>query len=192
MIDEAKKKIITNWELLDEDSKYVVVRNLNKWLSPYSTKISLLMRVKLQNPDGSFVDRREAENNAFYNYYIKNNGENIYEVITNFSNSTESSPSSTSKYSFEIDQLFNQLNMDVQSPTKLSVLNGLPQELEGSIDTRDSGPAQKDIVQSHDPNVINGSSYHYLMNELKLNSDGKDDIEEHSDKFSELLGMLNK
>lgn len=199
LIDEAKQKIIDNWECLDEDSKYVVVRNLNRWLSPFHTKISLLMRVKLQNSDGTFVDRHEAENNSFYNYYIKNNGENIYEVISNFPTNTSLEVSaSSSKHSFEIDQLFNQLNMDVQCPSKLSVVTGgLPHEINES-DVKEITSNQKEIAQ-HDiniPPVLSGpnSNYNFLLEELKLNSDPKDleDIDEPNDKFSELLGMLNQ
>jgi hypothetical protein len=195
LIDEAKQTILNHWDSLDEDHKYVVARIINKWLSPFSTKISLLIRAKLQNGDGTFLDKTEAQNNSFFNYYSKNNGENIYEIVTNFNH--QESPTTSKSI---IDQLFNQLNMEVE---KCNLLGSFPAafkprksletdnrinetDLEETTTQEEPAPEKSEVQIEHSSNISN------LLEELKLNSDALENTDEVKNEFSELLDMLNK
>lgn len=199
MIDEAKSTILTEWNCLEGDHKYTITRIINRWLSPFTTKISLLIRAKLQNGDGSFLDKMEAQNNSFFNYYHKNNGENIYEIVTNFSH--QENPSKNSQYSFEFDQLFNQLNMEVEKcnllcsfPAAFKARNSSESvnrteeiEIEEEVKPPLEGPKEKIKVQmEYSSNITN------LLEELKLNSENEENSDVVENEFSELLDMLNK
>lgn len=122
LIDFAKQYFVDQWNICD-DEKIKMVNKLNQWFRPFSTKISLLIRMRLQNADGSFVDKISAETNEFFRYYSKNNGENIYEKIAFYSNKSAPSTTSSSKNyrtSFELDQLLIQLNIEGVLPPRSS------------------------------------------------------------------------
>ncbi|EAL38851.1 AGAP011836-PA, partial [Anopheles gambiae str. PEST] len=81
LIDNVKKSLLELWEPLCEDEQTIVHRKVYKWLKPYNTKISILIRMGLQKSTGDFEP--EPKNNIFYNYYINNIGENIYSKTAN-------------------------------------------------------------------------------------------------------------
>ena len=58
------------------------MRKLNRFLAPHNIRISLLIRMKLQLRDGTFVDK--STSNDFLSYYVHNVGENIYEKVNHF------------------------------------------------------------------------------------------------------------
>ncbi|XP_058831762.1 protein OSCP1 isoform X2 [Topomyia yanbarensis] len=118
MIDNVKKSLIEMWEPLCEDDQIIIHRRVYKWLKPYATKISILIRMGLQKQDGEF--ETQLHNNVFYNYYINNIGENIYAKTANIQDLKEQVDQSgkgsvTSDQqpieSHEIDTLVQQLNI---------------------------------------------------------------------------------
>ncbi|EAT44662.1 AAEL003997-PA, partial [Aedes aegypti] len=117
LIDNVKKSLIEMWEPLCEDDQTIVHRRVYKWLKPYTTKISILIRMGLQKSDGEFESA--VHNNVFYNYYIHNIGENIYSKTANLQvlksqidqSENESMAASLAMKSHEIDTLVQQLNI---------------------------------------------------------------------------------
>uniref|UniRef100_A0A182W1Y4 Uncharacterized protein n=1 Tax=Anopheles minimus TaxID=112268 RepID=A0A182W1Y4_9DIPT len=118
LIDNVKKSLLELWEPLCEDEQTIVHRKVYKWLKPYNTKISILIRMGLQKSNGEF--EAEPKNNIFYNYYINNIGENIYSKTANLaalkaqSDSIGAASSSNSDMitaGHEIDTLVQQLNI---------------------------------------------------------------------------------
>uniref|UniRef100_A0A182UA12 Uncharacterized protein n=1 Tax=Anopheles melas TaxID=34690 RepID=A0A182UA12_9DIPT len=124
LIDNVKKSLLELWEPLCEDEQTIVHRKVYKWLKPYNTKISILIRMGLQKSTGDFEP--EPKNNIFYNYYINNIGENIYAKTANLaalkaqSDSMGTASSSSSDMiaaGHEIDTLVQQLNIQ-HDPTE--------------------------------------------------------------------------
>nr|XP_029712907.1 protein OSCP1-like [Aedes albopictus] len=117
LIDNVKKSLIEMWEPLCEDDQTIVHRRVYKWLKPYTTKISILIRMGLQKSDGEFES--SFQNNVFYNYYIHNIGENIYSKTANLQalkeqidqSENDSISASLAVKSHEIDTLVQQLNV---------------------------------------------------------------------------------
>ncbi|XP_001848323.2 protein OSCP1 [Culex quinquefasciatus] len=117
LIDNVKKTLIEMWEPLCEDDQIIVHRRVYKWLKPYTTKISILIRMGLQKQDGEFEPT--PHNNIFYNYYINNIGENIYAKTANLQalkSQTDQAENNTlaeqqASNSHEIDTLLEQLNI---------------------------------------------------------------------------------
>ncbi|XP_055533021.1 protein OSCP1 [Wyeomyia smithii] len=122
LIDNVKKSIIEMWETLCEDDQTIVHRKVYKWLKPYSTKISILIRMGLQKSNGEF--ETALENNVFYNYYINYIGENIYaktanlQALKDLMHSKEKEKAKSDELatgSHEIDTLVQQLNIQSSS-----------------------------------------------------------------------------
>ncbi|XP_052889335.1 uncharacterized protein LOC128297688 [Anopheles moucheti] len=118
LIDNVKKSLLELWEPLCEDEQTIVHRKVYKWLKPYNTKISILIRMGLQKSNGEF--EAEPKNNIFYNYYVNNIGENIYSKTANLAalkaqsdsvGSTSSSNMDMITAGHEIDTLVQQLNI---------------------------------------------------------------------------------
>uniref|UniRef100_A0A182INY0 Protein OSCP1 n=1 Tax=Anopheles atroparvus TaxID=41427 RepID=A0A182INY0_ANOAO len=118
LIDNVKKTLIELWDPLCEDEQIIVHRKVYKWLKPYNTKISILIRMGLQKSNGEFEP--DPKNNIFYNYYITNIGENVYSKTANLTalkatNEMKASPSSSNTdmvtAGHEIDTLVQQLNI---------------------------------------------------------------------------------
>lgn len=120
LIDSTKQIIIDYWDQLNDGGKTLVVSNMKHWLKPFNTKISILLRLGLQNNDGSFVVT--PINNDFYDYYSQNLGTNIYAKTAHLQpkdlakavqeRSRDPSPVNTR----EFDTLFDQLGI----PTAIS------------------------------------------------------------------------
>ncbi|XP_058128395.1 protein OSCP1 [Anopheles ziemanni] len=127
LIDNVKKTLIELWEPLCEDEQIIVHRKVCKWLKPYNTKISILIRMGLQKSNGEFEP--EPKNNIFYNYYINNIGENVYSKTANLTalrttselnNSPGNSGTDMITAGHEIDTLVQQLNIH-HDPTSTSI-----------------------------------------------------------------------
>lgn len=114
LIDQANQFFYDNWNGLNEEKRYGVVRRLNKFLAPFNIRISLLIRLKLQVRDGSFIDKVAGSSNEFFRYYIHNLGENIYEKLAHFPHlkAADSMPENKEQTN-EIDCLFQQFSVDL-------------------------------------------------------------------------------
>ncbi|XP_053679047.1 uncharacterized protein LOC128729599 [Anopheles nili] len=142
LIDNVKKSLIELWDPLCEDEQTIVHRKVYKWLKPYNTKISILIRMGLQKTTGEFEP--EPKKNIFYNYYISNIGENIYSKTANLAAlkaQTESTGTASSSSvdmitaGHEIDTLVQQLNIqhDPADETTESCKSTQPVPQSGSV-----------------------------------------------------------
>ncbi|ETN68141.1 hypothetical protein AND_000008 [Anopheles darlingi] len=163
LIDNVKKSLIELWDPLCEDEQIIVHRKVYKWLKPYNTKISILIRMGLQKSNGDF--EIEPKNNLFYNYYIDNIGENIYSKTANLnalkaqseaSGSMSSSSADMVTAGYEIDTLVQQLNIQ-HNPTTVGE------------------PGSSDGVASSDKATTNSGSMHSALNEIVMNEDSRSD-----------------
>lgn len=75
-VDANKQILIDVWDQLNTSSRERAVQNITDWLQPFNTRISVLLRLGLQNNDGSFVDH--PLDNDFYEHYVECPGTNIY------------------------------------------------------------------------------------------------------------------
>jgi hypothetical protein len=180
MIDQVNNFYFSEWNALPDEQRYGIVRKLNKFLMPFNTRISLLIRMSLQQRDGSFVDKLAAGSNEFFRYYIQNLGENIYEKITHFPQCQQQEV----KYgkpaaSHEIEYLFQQFNVDLADATSGS------REIESVPLT-----SSKDVkIESEKPTVATA------LDELKKKcrmDEVNQDCAEYGDNFEELLNMLGE
>lgn len=158
LIDNVKKSLIELWDPLCEDEQIIVHRKVYKWLKPYNTKISILIRMGLQRSNGEF--EIEPKNNLFYNYYIENIGENIYSKTANLnalkvqSEAISSSSADMVTAGYEIDTLVQQLNIQ-HNPAN------------------NSDPGSNDAVASSEKATTNSSSMHSALNEIVMNEDSR-------------------
>lgn len=176
LIDQANQFFVTHWNELNNEHHYALVRKLNKFLAPFNIRISLLIRMKLQHRDGSFVDKIGASHSDFFRYYIQNLGENIYEKIAHFPHCQMVEVKSRSKKSTtnEIDCLFQQFNVDL-------------------MDNRHEDTSEKASSEDvlNETEIVEQNS---KLDELKKKC--KFDLEEeappvYEDNFEELMSMLD-
>ena len=187
LIDSAKQYFVDQWNICD-DEKFKIMNKTNLWFRPFSTKISLLIRMRLQNADGTFVDKISAETNDFFRYYSKNNGENIYEKIAFFSNKTASTTRSSKNYrtSYELDQLLIQFNIEEVIPpgSSYSVLHE---------ECRENASSELKIGKVEAPSKPDSNMTTLLS---KLNVEGfESDADEATEDFditNELLKLMLK
>lgn len=173
IIDQANQYLFGSWSELNEEQKYSIVRKLNKFLAPHNVRISLLIRTRLQNRDGSFVDKLAASTNDFYRYYIRNIGENIYEKVNHFPHCQFKIDKSSSKNQIatqEIDFLFQQFG-DLTNESE-------PEKVEES-------------QQSSSTSVEQTSTLDELKKKCKLELSSPQEVT-LEDNFQELLNMLEK
>lgn len=76
MVDMVKMKILTMWDTCDDEEKRQTAANIQKWVEPFNVKISILMRLGLQDDSCQFIpidltNRTHAD-------LLANIGENIY------------------------------------------------------------------------------------------------------------------
>ncbi|XP_058460519.1 protein OSCP1 [Malaya genurostris] len=135
MIDSVKKCIIEMWEPLCEDDQIIIHRRIYKWLKPYVTKISILIRMGLQKSDGEF--ETEMTNNVFYNYYINNIGENIYVKTANIKD-----------WKDQVDQTEKGIVKSDELPTECRELDTLVQQLNIQHDADDTEPLAINVQKS--------------------------------------------
>lgn len=174
LIDQANQFFCGHWNELNEEKRYGVVRRLNKFLSPFNIRISLLIRMKLQLHDGSFVDKIAASSNDFFRYYINNLGENIYEKLAHFPHcQTPKSMSESKQNTNEIDCLFQQFNVDMND-------SHLPGTLE--ISKPDNVVAVEDVEPRN--------ALDELKKKCRLDI-GDEAPPTYEDNFDELLSMLD-
>lgn len=75
LIDCTKRHLIEYWDQMAETDRTDCRGALLHWLRPFSVKISVLIRLGFQRPDGTFETRIDSE---FFRYYADHLGENIY------------------------------------------------------------------------------------------------------------------
>jgi hypothetical protein len=175
LIDQANQFFFMHWNELNEENRYGVVRRLNKFLTPFNIRISLLIRIKLQLRDGAFVDKITGSTNDFFRYYVHNLGENIYERIAHFphcQSAVDSKQGSHNHSSNEINFLFQQFNVDLAESQPIE------------------SPETAEVVETLEKKVVEQTS---ALDELKKKC-RLDIVEEappvYEDNFDELLNML--
>lgn len=173
LIDNSNQFFFVHWNELREEDRYGLVRNINRFLSPFNIRISLLIRMKLQQRDGSFVDKNEALSSDFFRYYVNNLGENLYEKISHFPHCQLSEPKSAQPNTNEIDCLFQQFRVD----------GGLTDTLEAEETTHTESK-----VESQAPTT---TALAELKKKCKFDLVEEEAPPEYEDNFQELLSMLD-
>lgn len=177
LIDQANQFFFTKWNELNDEKRYGLVRRLNKFLSPFSVRISLLVRMKLQVRDGSFIDKTAGSSNEFFRYYIQNLGENIYDKLAHFPQIKAADSSAENKeQTNEINCLFQQFNVDineVEACAESEVLRTEVQSEETVAEPRSAldeikKKCKMDIVESIPP-AIEDDNFQDLLNMLDGN-----------------------
>lgn len=175
IIDQANQYLYGSWSELNEEHKYSIVRKLNKFLAPHNVRISLLIRMRLQHRDGSFVDKLNAATNDFYRYYIRNIGENIYEKANLFPHCQfkidKSEGSKNQIVTQEIDFLFQQFKED-------------------ELVSDDCEAGEK--VEISQAIVEQTNTLSELKKKCKLDITSSQEVALEEDNFQELLNMLEK
>lgn len=188
LVDNANQYFIQGWNELNEDERYSAVRRINLFLEPFHTRISLLIRVKLQNRDGSFVDKMTAASSDFFRYYLKNNGENIYEKITNFTQSNQQESIEVMRTSNEIDQLFHQFNVDL-IPNDSKCIAIKPSE---SFRKSVRDPDKEVTIKTTQQPIEASSNYDNMKLKLKLDVQTNEEECEEDNFHNMLLNMLGE
>lgn len=76
LVDTVKMKILTLWDTGDDAAKLEVATTIYNWLHPFNVKISILMRLGLQDNSCNFIPIDLA--NKTHSDLLANIGENIY------------------------------------------------------------------------------------------------------------------
>lgn len=151
MVDMVKMKLLTLWDTCDEETRMNIYANILKWLEPFNVRISILMRLGLQDNSCNFLPIDLA--NRTHADLLANVGENIYkkhpkkidepQVVEN-----EEKPKVEYKHHREIDELADQLQIkplelpksDIESQdTVISLLHNLHLD---SVDANDERKVQ--------------------------------------------------
>ena len=124
--------------------------------------------MRLQNRDGSFVDKLTAASNDFYRYYVKNIGENIYEKVNHFPHCQvkfeKCEGSKNHSATQEIDFLSQQFKIDlISEETEKEKIKKIPPKLEqnNTLDDLkkkcklDSPPAQQETLEDNFQELLN-------------------------------------
>ncbi|KAG5670950.1 hypothetical protein PVAND_001179 [Polypedilum vanderplanki] len=185
LIDQANQYFFSSWAEFTDEIKYSIVRKLNRFLAPHSIRISLLIRMKLQLKDGSFVDKLSASTHDFFRYYTQNNGENIYEKVHHFPQCQNIEKKEGIKMTQEIDCLRNlifEVDLNEESSTFATA------NFKNNIDDEKKNSQQDENTPAEQQKKT--------LDELKKKC--KLDIEEEAppvyefeDNFKELLNMLD-
>ena len=180
LIDQANQNFFTSWREYNDEYKYSVVRKLNRFLAPHNIRISLLIRMKLQLRDGSFVDKTTS--NDFLNYYVHNVGENIYEKVNHFPQCQNAGKSDEKQASQEIDFLFQQFKVDLSDdiPDDRTELKSDPNENEQAEQNDKDDKIPTDQKKTLDE----------LKKKCKLDVTPQHNDLQADDNFQELLNML--
>lgn len=174
LIDQSNQFFFKKWSELNDENRYGLVRKLNKFLSPFNIRISLLIRMKLQLRDGSFVDKLGASSNDFFRFYINNLGENVYEKITHFPHcQVVEGKSGTKETSNEIDCLFQQFNVDLQDVDEKSLCEDAK-------------------ISSENETFDQINALDELKKKCKMDMIGEEAPPIYEDNFQELLSMLDE
>lgn len=114
-MDATKQILIEYWDTINDGSRGHILNNLQEWLRPFNTKISILIRLQLQTMDGTFVD--SPRENAFFDHYCENLGTNIYAktahlVPKDLENAVKKvTPKASPQKSHDFDMLSDQLGL---------------------------------------------------------------------------------
>lgn len=181
LIDQANQYFYNHWNDLRDEQKMTIVRKLTTFLSPYNVRISILIRMRLQLRDGTFLDRVAAASNDFFRYYVQNLGDNVYEKVNLYPHCQVVDTRNVGRQgqtSNEIDCLFHQLNMDFEANT-----------FQFLSEKRDEGKEGESA--SPEVKVEEKNSLEELKKKCKF-----DALDEpppaYDDNFDELLSMLEE
>lgn len=115
LVDAAKLKILNSWDNSTEDGKRETLNAISEWLKPFMTKISILMRLGLQDNNSQFV---EINPGGPLRKFMVNVGENIYRKNPKKTEITASESSSSSHTSdFGPRELYDDLAEQLQIST---------------------------------------------------------------------------
>lgn len=181
MIDQANQFFYNHWNGLRDDQKMGIARKLTVFLSPYNVRISILIRMRLQLRDGSFLDRMAAASNDFFRYYVQNLGENVYEKVHLYPHCQVVDTRNVGRQgqtSHEIDCLFHQLNMDFEANT-----------FEFLSEKREE---EKKEVEEPEPDVKVEEKNGLEELKKKCKFDTEEPPPAYEDNFDELLSMLEE
>lgn len=120
LIDQTNQFIYNHWKALRDEQKMAIMRKFTAFLAPFNVRISILIRMRLQLRDGTFLDRVAASSNDFFRYYVQNLGENVYEKVNLYPHCQVVDTRNVGRQgqtSSEIDCLFHQLNMEFEGNT---------------------------------------------------------------------------
>ena len=173
IIDQANQFFYDKWNHLNDEKRYGIVRRLNRFLTPFNIRISLLIRMKLQVKDGTFIDKVAGSSNEFFRYYVHNLGENIYEKLAHFPQcKATDSVSDNKEHTHEIDCLFQQFNVDLNEVAALE-----------TVATRLETGSKETVAEPRN-----------TLDELKkkCKMDEVEDPKIEDDNFQDLLAMLDK
>ncbi|KAL7024581.1 hypothetical protein ACKWTF_013113 [Chironomus riparius] len=174
LIDQANQNFFTSWREYNEEYKYSAVRKINRFLAPHNIRISLLIRMKLQLRDGSFVDKSNP--NDFLNYYVHNVGENIYEKVNHFPQYQNAGNNDEKQASQEIDFLFQQFKVDLSDEV-------IDDKMELKTNSKDE--KQDDTIPTDQKKTLDE-----LKKKCKLDVTPQHNDLQADDNFQELLNML--
>lgn len=177
LIDQANQYLFTSWREYTTERKYSVVRKINKFLEPHNIRISLLIRMQLQQRDGSFVDKTTV--NDFLSYYLFNIGENIYEKVVHFPQCQKTEKRGEKQVSQEIDFLFQQFRVDLNE-------KNVTDSSTTSNDVQDKSNSDDKIATDQKKTLEE------LEKKCKIDVSSPQSEVEDEDNFQELLNMLGK
>lgn len=131
--------IIKNFEkIFDQNEKNALREEILNWLSPFNVRVSLLLRMGLQNTDGTFVCNdvddiaREMLNNLGENIYaVTQNGKALERCIVR-QNGVDNSETEIDELKIFADQIVGEKKRNVQENA-----------LKLSINVRESGEAKR-------------------------------------------------
>ena len=204
LIDGVKKYLIDGWETICEDDQMLTLKKINKWLRPFNTKISILIRMGLQKADGEF--EKNPENNILYNYYIQNVGENIYSKTANLhalkqdqtkaEQSLRTVQGSSSSGSHEIDSLLDQLNIQRDTggttPENFKISNEVLHSSLKEINVEDSNVLEEE-QEDESSSVTGESNLSKFIKKIKMDGDSIQNVQENEiNPTEELLKMFDQ
>lgn len=158
LIDCTKRHLIEYWDQMAETDRTDCRKSLLHWLRPFSVKISILIRLGFQRPDGTFETRIDSE---FFRYYADHLGENIYTkhaYVTSVSRRKRAGKnrlkfsaqveSDSDRKTHEIESLVSQLNMGEASSGGASDAESSPRKVKVEKTVVDGVAAESDVAAS--------------------------------------------
>lgn len=163
LIDLTKEFIHENWNSHTDSERLTVLKDTKTWFKPFNTKISVLMRMGLQQSDASFIDA----DNDFFLYYKKNIGDNIYEINLSFpplqAKDLKNSAIVSTPSCYLLDTLSEQLNIGFETMAPTTSSSNFPTiEQQKGRSTNHITKNKSDIIKS------DRSSAQKMMEKLQI------------------------
>lgn len=149
LVDMVKMKLLTVWDTCDDEAKLNIATVVCNWLHPFNVKISILMRLGLQDDSCNFIPIDLS--NRTHSDLLANIGENIYKKHPKkiAEDDKDDNPTAAPELGLrhEIDELADHLQItplnqvvpnDVQ-PCIISILDTL--NISGESDSGNDRPA---------------------------------------------------